>query len=225
MEGNPLRPVERVRVRTEVHNTGSDIADDDAHRVFKPWSQVSKPREICFYFLLFVFCFTSKANFDVPTIQIRANEQQAGQGSGLGLALCKDFIERGHGGTIGFYAAPGKGTTFYFEINYVVQRNPPKKHGAEARSKLMKASLPRASSTSSLSDPKLTEVAVSQQESVDIVIVDDSSMTRSLLARTVGALGLTHREFEHGEQVSHFSAISLGLFLSQAQTGNVLLSF
>ena len=37
-------------------------------------------------------------------------------GTGLGLAIAKEIIER-QGGTIGFTSSPGKGATFYFELN------------------------------------------------------------------------------------------------------------
>lgn len=36
-------------------------------------------------------------------------------GTGMGLILCKDFIER-NGGEIGFYSEEGKGSTFYFTL-------------------------------------------------------------------------------------------------------------
>ncbi len=39
-------------------------------------------------------------------------------GTGLGLAISKEIIER-QGGAIGFTSTPGRGTTFYFELDII----------------------------------------------------------------------------------------------------------
>jgi signal transduction histidine kinase len=37
-------------------------------------------------------------------------------GTGLGLALCRHFIETGHGGTVGAHSRVGDGSELYFEV-------------------------------------------------------------------------------------------------------------
>ncbi len=39
-----------------------------------------------------------------------------GEGTGLGLTLSKEIIEKRHGGTLGFDSAPGEGATFHIRI-------------------------------------------------------------------------------------------------------------
>ncbi|WP_448520040.1 sensor histidine kinase [Rhodoflexus sp.] len=45
-------------------------------------------------------------------------------GSGLGLAFCKDLIEKS-GGRIGFFSQPGLGSTFYITLPMLVQQPAP----------------------------------------------------------------------------------------------------
>ena len=52
-------------------------------------------------------------------VQIRPGQLQHGQGSGLGLSLCKQIVAL-HGGTIGVDSTEGQGSTFTFCIPFTV---------------------------------------------------------------------------------------------------------
>ncbi len=73
------------KARVRVRDTGMGIAADDLPRLFKRFYRVDKARS-----------------------------RDSG-GAGLGLAICKSFIQA-HGGTISVESAPGVGTTFTIDI-------------------------------------------------------------------------------------------------------------
>ena len=81
--GERPRLVTRDSVWVSVRDSGIGIRPEDQGRLFKVFSQVDSS----------------------------ASRQQ--QGTGLGLALCKQFVEL-HGGTIGVESIFGEGSTFWF---------------------------------------------------------------------------------------------------------------
>jgi signal transduction histidine kinase len=81
--GDKPKLVTRKAVWVAVTDTGIGISPEDQARLFEPFSQVD------------------------------SSASRRNQGTGLGLALCKQFVEM-HGGTIGVESLPGKGSTFWF---------------------------------------------------------------------------------------------------------------
>jgi signal transduction histidine kinase len=81
--GDTVRFVSRECVWVSVRDTGTGIRPDDMPKLFQEFSQVDSS----------------------------ASRQQ--QGTGLGLALSKRFVEM-HGGTIGCESVYGHGASFWF---------------------------------------------------------------------------------------------------------------
>jgi len=81
--GDERRMVTQDVVWVSVVDTGIGITPEDKLKLFQEFSQVDS-----------------------------SSSRQA-QGSGLGLALCKKFVEM-HGGTIGADSIPGRGSSFWF---------------------------------------------------------------------------------------------------------------
>jgi signal transduction histidine kinase len=81
--GDERRFMSRDVVWVSVLDNGIGIRPEDRDKLFKEFSQVDSA----------------------------LNRQQ--QGTGLGLALCRSFVEM-HGGTIGVDSIPGRGSTFWF---------------------------------------------------------------------------------------------------------------
>lgn len=76
-----------IRIYGEVVDTGPGIPEDKIEKLFKPYSQV------------------------------KGDSPVKNQGAGLGLMICKEFVNL-MGGDIGVKSEFGKGSTFYFEINF-----------------------------------------------------------------------------------------------------------
>eukprot|EP00299_Pterocystis_sp_00344_P018854 c9395_g1_i1.p2 GENE.c9395_g1_i1~~c9395_g1_i1.p2 ORF type:complete len:221 (+),score=53.90 c9395_g1_i1:1298-1960(+) len=126
-----------------------------------------------------------------PWAQLRAGEQ-LGRGSGLGLTLSKDFIEKGFGGKIDFTSSP-RSTTFFIEIDFVVSQDIPETPQI-ADEQIGSETIHHNSFQDSVSDED------SNANVVDVVVVDDSAMNRNLLARTLGLFGLSVATCENGKE-------------------------
>eukprot|EP00299_Pterocystis_sp_00344_P020162 c9918_g1_i1.p1 GENE.c9918_g1_i1~~c9918_g1_i1.p1 ORF type:complete len:696 (-),score=111.86 c9918_g1_i1:22-2073(-) len=160
----PLQAQQQICIRTAVIDSGVGISDEDRPRIFLPWSQV------------------------------RAGEQQAGQGSGLGLSLSKDFVETGHHGKIDFTSS-SQGTCFFFEIDF------PLSNAVMTTPLIMdrksRLSIRRQSQQSTV---LLVENDPIPENEIDVLVVDDSALTRKLMAKTLEGLGVTFDTCEDGLQ-------------------------
>jgi signal transduction histidine kinase len=81
--GERPRLISRDAVWITVRDTGIGIAPSDIPKLFQAFTQVD------------------------------SSASRQAQGTGLGLALCKQFVEL-HGGTIGAESVPGEGSAFWF---------------------------------------------------------------------------------------------------------------
>ena len=78
-------------IRFSIQNTGPEIKKDDLSKIFDPFEQVMK------------------------------KDKRAKGETGLGLAICKDIIEK-HRGKIWAESGPGRGTAFHFVLPIVERR-------------------------------------------------------------------------------------------------------
>lgn len=98
-------------------------------------------------------------------------------GSGLGLAICRQVVEA-MSGEIGFDSQPGRGSTFWFELNLPIAE----------------AARPREA------PPAAAPPSASAKMSGRVLIVEDNAVNRTLLAEMLVMLGLNVSMAENGVQ-------------------------
>lgn len=133
---------DRVTLRIEVRDTGIGIDDPGKAKLFLPFSQVD------------------------------ASIARKYGGTGLGLTICKEIVER-LAGRIGVESEPGKGSIFWFEVP--VERGRPKVETAVA------------ASTASLTLPSL-----------NILLVEDNAVNLHVATRFLAHLGQQVDTAENG---------------------------
>jgi hypothetical protein len=124
-------------------------------------------------------------------------QQQDHCGFGLGLSLCKEFVERGHKGSIGVHSVVGQGSTFYFEITFPVHSESRESTPFDDNRELSDCCIPKQSPNSPDS-PLFAQPITSSVARV--LAIDDSTVTRMLMRRTFESIGVVCDVFGDIEQ-------------------------
>ena len=157
------------QVRFSVSDTGIGIAPEIQKHLFQPYRQA-----------------------DADTTRLYG-------GTGLGLAICRRLADL-MDGHIDMASNPGRGSTFSFTLTLPVADAPVTKNLTMPASEI--AAMRRAQSAGGTTEPASAPPVmdmVSQAAAPLILVVDDISMNRKLLARQLGVLGLRAETVEDGK--------------------------
>ena len=138
--------------RVTVVDNGTGIKEDDIPKLFKPFSQIN------------------------PTLL------QSGQGSGLGLSICKQIIELS-GGTINVLSKINYGSVFYFDLpktNENLTILPKVNHHPQQQPLTIKKISSRSTLSTSESDRKESSETKQLSFIESVAVVDDSETNRLL---------------------------------------------
>jgi len=124
-------------------------------------------------------------------VQLHANQQQKGQGSGLGLSLCKQIVEL-HGGTIGMSSQPGQGSEFHFTIPFIILP-PASSHSIPKPTNAMQ---PLLVATAVLEAPTVTTPCRNKT----ILVVDDVESNRKMMKMLLRREGIVTDVAENGQK-------------------------
>eukprot|EP00597_Dinobryon_sp_UTEXLB2267_P005112 CAMPEP_0170071904 /NCGR_PEP_ID=MMETSP0019_2-20121128/9688_1 /TAXON_ID=98059 /ORGANISM="Dinobryon sp., Strain UTEXLB2267" /LENGTH=457 /DNA_ID=CAMNT_0010280633 /DNA_START=879 /DNA_END=2252 /DNA_ORIENTATION=+ len=173
----PHQEEEWATVTVTVKDEGPGIAEEHQHKLF--------------------------TNF----VQLNADQLQRGQGSGLGLSLCKQIVEL-HDGTVGLRSQPGQGSEFYFSIPFQVLM--PSSHSRSshhnATNALQQLVIPTAEAT----------IMPNNNKERTILVVDDVESNRKMLTMLLRKEGVVSEVAENGQ-------IALDMVLSDMDKYSIVL--
>jgi signal transduction histidine kinase/ActR/RegA family two-component response regulator len=116
----------------------------------------------------------------------QANSSVARQfgGTGLGLPICKGLVELMHG-TIGLHSEMGRGTTFFFEIPFVVAH----------------PSIKNATKRTAVSDPQVApqKPPVPSSSAMEVLVVEDNKVNQKVVKSMLQRFGHVVTIAENGQ--------------------------
>jgi PAS domain S-box-containing protein len=123
-----------------------------------------------------------------PYVQINPGKAQGGGGTGLGLCIAKEFVAK-HNGNLSLESSqPTAGCLFKVDLNL-------KKASVETIEKHLEKMT---------SDTRKVEpVSVTANENIDVLMVDDSDMSRKMLGRLLSRKNISFKEASNGRQALH----------------------
>ena len=140
------------------------------------------------------------ARLFAPFSQADATMSRRYGGTGLGLAICKSLVEL-MGGVIGFESEPGRGTRFWFRLEFV-RAEPASGHAAVE---------PEPT-------PPGRPVQASPRDRMRVLVVDDDATNRGLFVRQMERLGCPAVGAEDGDRaIARLRSDDFGLVLMDCQ--------
>lgn len=155
----------KARIRFEVSDTGIGIAQEHLSKIFKEFSQADS-----------------------------STTRKYG-GSGLGLAICLRLVGLMEEGHIGVDSSPGKGSQFWFDVNYtIIEQDTAAPSNEHSQGDLLQDVSPVPALEESVADKKL------KQYSSNILVVEDFKPNQEVALQVLQKFGCKVTIAEDGEE-------------------------